>query len=34
MLFGYLLATINFAVTLVNKGYRSLNEIPEKVDNE
>jgi len=34
MLFGYLLATVNFAVTLVNKGYRSLTEIPEKENNE
>jgi len=30
MLFGYVLATVNFAITLVNKGYKSLNEIPDK----
>lgn len=30
MLFGYLLATFNFAITLVSKGYRTLSEIPDK----
>ena len=27
---GYFIATINMAFVLVNKGYRSVNEIPEK----
>jgi len=27
---GYFIATINIAFVLVNKGYRSVNEIPEK----
>jgi hypothetical protein len=30
MLFGYLIANFNFALMLVNKGYRSLSEIPDK----
>ena len=30
ILFGYLFATVNFAITLVNKGYKSLHEIPNK----
>jgi hypothetical protein len=30
MFFGYILATVNFAATLVNKGYRKLSEIPDK----
>ena len=30
ILAGYLIATINIAFVLVNKGYRSVNEIPEK----
>jgi hypothetical protein len=30
MLFGYLIANFNFALMLVNKGYRSISEIPEK----
>jgi hypothetical protein len=30
MLFGYLIATFNFALVLVNKGYRSVSEIPDK----
>ena len=29
-LFGYILASVNFAFVLVNKGYRSVNEIPDK----
>ena len=27
---GYFIATINMAFVLVNKGYRSVNEIPER----
>lgn len=30
MFFGYIIASINFAAVLVSKGYRSVNEIPEK----
>ena len=30
MLFGYIIATFNFALVLVNKGYRSVSEIPDK----
>jgi hypothetical protein len=30
ILAGYFIATINMAFVLVNKGYRSVNEIPEK----
>jgi hypothetical protein len=29
MLFGYLLASFRVAVLLVNKGYRSLDQIPD-----
>jgi hypothetical protein len=30
MFFGYIIASVNFAAVLVSKGYRSVNEIPEK----
>jgi hypothetical protein len=30
MFFGYIIATVNFAFILVNKGYRSVTEIPDK----
>lgn len=30
MFFGYMIASINFAFILANKGYRSLTEIPDK----
>ena len=33
MFFGYIIATVNFAAVLVNKGYRSVNEIPDKEEN-
>jgi len=29
-LIGYLIAIINIAFVLVNKGYRSVNEIPDR----
>jgi hypothetical protein len=32
MLFGYLLASFRFALILVSKGYRSINEIPDVKD--
>lgn len=30
MLFGYLIGSFYFATILVNKGYRSISEIPDK----
>ena len=30
MFFGYIIASVNFAFVLVNKGYRSVSEIPDK----
>jgi hypothetical protein len=30
MFFGYIIASVNFALVLVNKGYRSVGEIPDK----
>jgi hypothetical protein len=32
MFFGYIIATINFALILVRKGYRTLDEIPDNYD--
>jgi hypothetical protein len=30
MFFGYIIATVGFARILVSKGYRSINEVPER----
>lgn len=30
MFFGYIIASVNFAAMLVNKGYRSVSEIPDR----
>jgi hypothetical protein len=30
MLAGYMVASVSIAFTLVNKGYRSVSEIPDK----
>ena len=32
MFFGYIIASVNYAAIIVNKGYRSLSEIPNKND--
>jgi len=34
MFFGYIIATVNFAAMLVNKGYRSVKEIPDKEEHD
>lgn len=34
MLFGYILASVNYAAMLVSKGYRTLSEIPDKENHE
>ncbi len=30
MFFGYIVASVNYAVIIINKGYRYLSEIPDK----
>lgn len=32
MFFGYILASVNYAVIIINKGYNRLSEIPDKHD--
>lgn len=32
MFFGYIIASINYAVIIINKGYTKLSEIPNKYD--
>ena len=32
MLFGYIIAAVNFAAILVSKGYRSVEDVPEAKD--
>lgn len=34
MFFGYIIASVNYAAILVNKGYRTLSEIPDKEQDE
>lgn len=30
MFFGYIVASVNYAVIIINKGYARLSEIPDK----